>query len=83
MTSDLLNSVFESVGAALVWRSAYKLWKSDVKATEGRVVIWWSLVWAFEGIVYYFSLGQTISAAAAFVRLCGLLVWTALSVGGV
>lgn len=78
--ADVFNGTLETVGAALMWANAYKLWRQ--KRIHG--VYWWVqgffALWGYWNLFYYPSLGQWVSFVGAAMMASGNTVWTALAI---
>lgn len=72
---DLINGLFELVGAGFTWRNAWQL-RID---HEIRGVYWptslFFAAWGLWNLVYYPELGQWASFAAGVVLMAGNIAW--------
>lgn len=79
MNLDLVNATFETVGAVLIWRNVWALYRD--KTVAG--VVWyaqgWYFVWGVWNCFFYTGLEQNASFWAGLVLTSGSGTWTALA----
>lgn len=79
-TPDLINGLFELVGAGFTWRNAWQL-RTD---REIRGVYWptslFFAAWGLWNLVYYPALGQWISFTAGVVLVSGNVAWVVMAI---
>ena len=77
---DIINGLFELVGAAFTWRNALQL------RTDGEIrgVYWptsaFFAAWGLWNLIYYPSLGQWASFAGGVVLVSGNVAWVVMAV---
>lgn len=76
---DLINGLFEALGAIFTWRNAWALYRER----EIRGVYWpatfFFTAWGFWNLAYYPSLGQWASFAGGVALVAGNIVWCVLA----
>jgi len=77
---DLINGLFEIVGAYFVWRNAFQLYAD--KETRGVYLPAWGFfaAWGIWNMAYYPSLDQWVSFAAGLFLVSGNIAWVVLAV---
>lgn len=73
--NDIINGLFEFVGAFFTWRNYFQLRKD--RELKG---IWWPLIafmslWGLWNLIYYPSLNQWASFAGGMALVAGNLLW--------
>jgi len=80
MSEDLVNGLFEIVGAYFVWMNAYVLYKEQ----EIKGIFWqsWAFfaAWGMWNLYYYPSLDQWISFYAGIILVTGNVAWVVMAV---
>jgi len=79
MNYDLVNGLFEVIGAFFVWVNVIVLWKEQqVKGVYWPVTAFFSL-WGFWNLLYYPSLGQYWSLLGGIFLALGNASWVLLA----
>jgi hypothetical protein len=79
MTSDIINSLFEGGGAALLTLNVRRLYRD--KTLSGVSIfptIWWNL-WGFWNVYYYRALHQSLSWVAGLAVVTLNTIWVVLA----
>ena len=73
---DLVNALFETVGAVLTWRDVRILFRDKhVAGVSWWARGWWGM-WGAFNVVYYYGVGHPLSMYAGAVLTLGNLAWT-------
>lgn len=80
MTNDLINGLFEGLGAILCWFNVTRLRKDkEVKGVSWAVQAFFSL-WGIWNLYYYPSLGQWASFWGGVGLVSGNATWVILAI---
>ena len=76
---DLINGIFESIGAIMTWRNYIQL-RRDMNFSG----VYWPCTaffstWGIWNLIYYPSLNQWFSFVGGIVLVSGNLMWVALA----
>ncbi len=75
MNNDLINGLFEFLGAIFIWKNFFTLLKDkEVKGIYYPSVVFFTL-WGIWNIFYYPSLNQWISFVGGIVLALGNVFW--------
>jgi len=79
MSPDVLNSLFEAIGAWLVWGNVRALRRDrDVKGVNLSVSAFY-IAWGASNLVYYSALGHWLSLAGDLGILSANITWLTLA----
>ena len=78
MNADLVNALFEIIGAGLTWANVYSVWKDKGYAGIYLPTVVLSLGGGVWSLFYYPSLNQWWSFAASIGLVIALLAWIVL-----
>lgn len=79
MNYDLVNGVFESVGALAIWQNVRRLRRDKaVKGIDWRVTLFFAS-WGVWNLFYYPALAQWFSLAGGLAICAGNVVWLILA----
>jgi hypothetical protein len=79
MNNDLVNGLFELLGAFLTWRNFAQLMRDrEVKGVYWPTTFFF-LVWGIWNLYYYPSLGQWLSFLAGIILCAGNAAWVFLA----
>lgn len=75
---DLINALFEFIGALLTWRNFVQLRRDrQVRGVYWPATAFWA-AWGLWNLAYYPSLGQWWSFAAGVLLVAGNVAWVVL-----
>lgn len=78
--NDIINGLFELVGAYFTWRNYFQLAKErEIKGVYWPMLAFFT-VWGFWNLLYYPSLNQWFSFTAGVVLVLGNAAWVAKAV---
>lgn len=76
--NDVINALFELVGAYFTWRNYYQLCKErEVKGVYWPTTAFFT-AWGLWNVIYYPSLGQWLSFGAGLLLVGGNFFWVVL-----
>ncbi|HRJ52251.1 MAG TPA: hypothetical protein PLE99_05765 [Candidatus Thiothrix moscowensis] len=79
MQPDMINGLFELVGAYFAWMNAYTLWKErEVKGVYWPTTAFFA-AWGIWNLYYYPALGQMWSFYAGVLLVSGNAAWVVLA----
>ncbi|MEW6648176.1 MAG: hypothetical protein AB1450_13335 [Pseudomonadota bacterium] len=79
MNPDIINGLFELVGAWVAWANAWKLYaEREIKGVYWPAWVFYS-AWGLWNLVYYPSLDQWASFAGGVLLVSGNIAWVALA----
>ena len=78
--NDLVNGIFELIGAFFAWVNAYKLFKDkEIKGVYWPIWIFYT-AWGGWNLWYYPALNQWLSFIAGALLTGGNLAWVVLAI---
>ncbi len=77
MTPDIINGLFEFVGAAFIWLSIRRLYTDKKVAGVSWIHVSFFTAWGAWNIFYYPHLGQMWSLAGGIAVVVSNIVWLA------
>lgn len=77
---DIINGIFETGGAILVWQNVRRLRKDrEIKGVDWKVQAFFTL-WGCFNVILYPSLGMMWSAIGGVVLALGNLTWVIIAI---
>ena len=79
MTPDIVNGLFELLGAYFTWMNAYRLWKDrEIKGVYWPATAFFA-AWGMWNLFYYPALGQWCSFCGGAVLVIGNMWWVVMA----
>jgi len=80
MSPDVVNGVFELVGAFFVWANVRRLWRDKTIAGVYWPTTAFFAIWGLWNLYYYPAIEQWYSFVGGIVLVSGNAVWVAMAV---